>query len=62
MKNACKGCEERALGCHGTCERYAKALSEYHFLKARAAPNTDAIAYGVARAAKIKKALRRNNK
>lgn len=24
----CLGCEDRALGCHGTCERYAQARNE----------------------------------
>ena len=24
----CYGCEDRVLGCHGTCEKYAKARSE----------------------------------
>ena len=23
MKTPCRGCEERAAGCHGKCERYA---------------------------------------
>lgn len=32
IKAPCKGCEERVLGCHSTCEKYieyAKAQEEY---------------------------------
>ena len=24
MNNGCKGCENRKVGCHSTCERYLK--------------------------------------
>lgn len=25
---ACKGCTDRAVGCHGTCEKYAEFLAK----------------------------------
>ena len=29
----CKGCEDRVVGCHGTCERYLKACAENERIK-----------------------------
>lgn len=62
MKNTCEGCTERVPGCHAKCEKYNKALYEYHLLKNQASPNIDAIGYTADRTLKIRKAQRRINR
>lgn len=32
-KFPCLGCEDRVLGCHGTCQKYAEARAENERLK-----------------------------
>lgn len=32
-KFPCKNCEDRVLGCHGTCPKYAEAFAENERLK-----------------------------
>ena len=34
MKPPCKGCEDRAVGCHGSCERYKQYKAELAAAKA----------------------------
>ena len=34
MKPPCKGCEDRAVGCHGKCERYEQYKAELAAAKA----------------------------
>ena len=34
MKPPCKGCEDRAVGCHGACERYKQYKTELAAAKA----------------------------
>lgn len=34
MKPPCKGCEDRAVGCHGNCERYKQYKAELAAAKA----------------------------
>lgn len=33
MVLTCKGCEERKVGCHSTCEKYLKAKARHELAK-----------------------------
>jgi len=30
MKSVCKGCQDRFVGCHSTCDRYLEAKTEHN--------------------------------
>lgn len=35
MKTPCKGCNERAVGCHVACARYIESVEEMHMVRER---------------------------
>lgn len=61
MANSCKGCTDRVLGCHGTCERYAVYKEELEKAKQRrwedniALDDKSRVIYKILKAGKWKK-------
>lgn len=54
--NPCYGCTTRVIGCHGTCERYAK-VKQIREEKKKAYRNDPVRGYAIAKAAQRDPAL-----
>lgn len=55
MKCPCRGCEERAVGCHGKCERHARWLEYRKSIQAERAKDREMGDYLRERSARLNK-------
>lgn len=55
----CKGCEERQVGCHSTCEKYAEYKKKKNESKLNFARYIMILDYNARKAAMLKKRIKR---